>query len=946
MSDVSPELSARLQTLEGQYAENPAKFFMSLASALREAGSAGHAEEVLRENLKRHPGYLSAHVLLGRCLVDRGALEEATNEFHYVLSVDPQNLVALRFLAEIAQSEGRRADAERWYGELLAIDPMNADARRALDALAQRGADAATADQPLPVDSDWQGAGEAVAAAGETDAAGEDFGLLDLSDDRAPGARDSADEAGTSAWGEVSLDEGEPVASGEREEDGAAADDDFDAMGFGSVDLDLEDEGGETEEPRAYDEDGGMASEAADAGDWLTLDARQEPGEAATADAAGEAFAAQDDQGSVDETAAADLGGSPVAGASEPDDGYGFVDHAADHGHGHDAEMVTETMAELYAAQGMPERAADVYRELIQQRGETPALVRRLDELEAQMRADDDGDVGVPMDADEDAAPAAEGGDAADGDDGSWLATVDAYARDEPADHAARADAGDEVPWYGSDAVDLGTDRDREAEAAAEAPTSDAEPAFAAAAGGGEGGVFAESFAFGFAGIASPAPGADAAAPELAVPSDAGWGAFDTPTAADSGGDAGEWAAADGPATEAAADLNEWMPAGEPAGDGEDGQASAEEAEPTPADAHRPSTIGDYFRVLLSWRPGSAAASESPADQPGPAATHVTPDVDAAPDFGVGAGETGADAGAADEPSPWEQPPAAEAQDGAAFDEEPPFDSVEVDTEPWSGAAALPGVAAQPESGEDRGRPRPEPQPARQREPDLYGSRRRWPRSTRELAALGRGAGREVGRRFQSNSRGRAGRPRPASGARVDGFVVNAGAYTHTSIALRDALLGVARPFVEVHLSNVFAREASGTTRIWRPRRRRGGRLRARQLSSRAARPVEHLAARRAPRPERLRRENRGDDRRFPERDDHPDGWERCTPSPTSSTSSRARAAPSCAPSSRTCSPARSSRRPSAPARRWTRSGWSAARCSTATPTASCTTSWTSRRSR
>ena len=42
---------------------------------------------------------------------------------------------------------------------------------------------------------------------------------------------------------------------------------------------------------------------------------------------------------------------------------------------------------------------------------------------------------------------------------------------------------------------------------------------------------------------------------------------------------------------------------------------------------------------------------------------------------------------------------------------------------------------------------------------------------------------------------------------RVDGVVINAGAYSHSSLALRDALVGVSVPFVEVHVTNVYARE-------------------------------------------------------------------------------------------------------------------------------------------
>jgi len=42
---------------------------------------------------------------------------------------------------------------------------------------------------------------------------------------------------------------------------------------------------------------------------------------------------------------------------------------------------------------------------------------------------------------------------------------------------------------------------------------------------------------------------------------------------------------------------------------------------------------------------------------------------------------------------------------------------------------------------------------------------------------------------------------------RAQGAIVNAGAYSHTSLAIRDALVGVSMPFVEVHLTNVYARE-------------------------------------------------------------------------------------------------------------------------------------------
>jgi 3-dehydroquinate dehydratase-2 len=91
------------------------------------------------------------------------------------------------------------------------------------------------------------------------------------------------------------------------------------------------------------------------------------------------------------------------------------------------------------------------------------------------------------------------------------------------------------------------------------------------------------------------------------------------------------------------------------------------------------------------------------------------------------------------------------------------------------------------------------------REPEIYG------RAT--LADLEQSLRAEFGSQatlefFQSNHEGALiDKIGQLADAKIDGLVLNAGAFTHTSIALRDSLLGARLPTVEVHISNVYKRE-------------------------------------------------------------------------------------------------------------------------------------------
>src|SRR6266487_3675861 len=130
--------NSRIDDLRRRVQKDPASIaFAQLAEECRRAEQYQEAVDVCRAGLELHHGYLSARVTLGRALIELDHLDEAQIELELVLSSAPENLAAIRGLAEIFHRRGSLAQALKQYRAALALARNDPDLERTVTELAR-----------------------------------------------------------------------------------------------------------------------------------------------------------------------------------------------------------------------------------------------------------------------------------------------------------------------------------------------------------------------------------------------------------------------------------------------------------------------------------------------------------------------------------------------------------------------------------------------------------------------------------------------------------------------------------------------------------------------------------------------------------------------------------------------------------------------------------------
>jgi tetratricopeptide (TPR) repeat protein len=131
--------SQRIEDLRRRVQRDPTSIaFAQLAEECRRAGHYQESVDVCRAGLDIHPGYLSARVTLGRSLIELNDLDIALAELEHVLRSAPDNLAAIRGVAEIRHRQGDLSEALTQYRAALALARNDPDLQRTVDELARK----------------------------------------------------------------------------------------------------------------------------------------------------------------------------------------------------------------------------------------------------------------------------------------------------------------------------------------------------------------------------------------------------------------------------------------------------------------------------------------------------------------------------------------------------------------------------------------------------------------------------------------------------------------------------------------------------------------------------------------------------------------------------------------------------------------------------------------
>lgn len=117
--------TTRIEELQKKFDENPRRYFAPLANEYRKAGDIDQAIAICQEYLPQQPGHMSGHIVYGQALFEARRFDDAREVFETALSLDPENLIALRHLGDISRENGDPAAARGWYQRVLDADPRN-----------------------------------------------------------------------------------------------------------------------------------------------------------------------------------------------------------------------------------------------------------------------------------------------------------------------------------------------------------------------------------------------------------------------------------------------------------------------------------------------------------------------------------------------------------------------------------------------------------------------------------------------------------------------------------------------------------------------------------------------------------------------------------------------------------------------------------------------------